>query len=314
MNATDSSSIAAPSSFQVATFNAYIIVGPVVLGSLVDAGLFGCLIIQTYVYYANFANDHRAIKLTVAAVFAMQIAHMICVSSTLWNTAVSSYDDSLKLQILPLGADATILFTGITGALVESYFAFRLWKLSKRLPLVLLSLVFCVIAQVVSLVITVKAFNMTSVTAFEIDQNTPITLSLTSRVLCDLILTLSIAWYLRKQRTTSTIDRLVLWTIETGLITSLVAVLVMSFFLAMKQNYIWLGIYTTLATVNANSFLASLNGRLILRSVVNESLHMNALSTSSGGGRSKLQSVVINVTQTIGNDPPEVFKYDEGEV
>ncbi|KAG2143577.1 hypothetical protein DEU56DRAFT_910711 [Suillus clintonianus] len=200
MNATDSSSVAAPSFFQVAVFNAYVIVGPVVLGALIDACLFGCLIIQTYVYYANFANDHRAIKLTVAAVFATQIAHVICVSATLWYIAVSAYDDSLKLQTLPLGADATILFTGITGALVESYFAFRLWKLSKRLPLVILSLVLCAVAQVISIVVTAKAVNMTSVAAFEIDQNVLITLSLTSRVLCDLILTLSIAWYVRKQR------------------------------------------------------------------------------------------------------------------
>jgi hypothetical protein len=43
----------------------------------------------------------------------------MCVSATLWNTAVSAYDDPLKLQILPLAAAAIILFTGITGALVE---------------------------------------------------------------------------------------------------------------------------------------------------------------------------------------------------
>ncbi|KAG1815696.1 uncharacterized protein BJ212DRAFT_1358074 [Suillus subaureus] len=119
MDATDSSTSL---SFEVAAFNASIIVGPVVLGTLVDTCLFGCLVIQTYVYYANFANDHRAIKFTVAAVFATQIAHVMCVSATLWNTAVSAYDDPSKLQILPLAAAATILFTGITGALVEVRF------------------------------------------------------------------------------------------------------------------------------------------------------------------------------------------------
>ncbi|KAG1755402.1 hypothetical protein EDB19DRAFT_402838 [Suillus lakei] len=312
MNSTDTSTSL---SFEVAAFNASIIVGPVVLGTLFDACLFGCLVIQTYVYYANFANDHRVIKVTVAAVFATQIAHMMCVSATLWNTAVNAYDDPSKLQILPLTACATILFTGITGALVESYFAFRLWKLSRKLLLPLLSLVLCVIAQVVSLVITVRAFNTTSIAAFETDQNTSITLALTSRVLCDTILTLSMAWYLRKQRsvfsrTTSTIDRLVLWTIETGLITSLVAVLVISFFLAMKQNYIWVGFYAILASVNGNSLLASLNGRLIFRSVTNESLGMSTLS-GSGGERNK-QPFVINVTQTV-RSPPEVFKHDERE-
>lgn len=65
MDATDSSTSL---SFEVAAFNASIIVGPVVLGTLVDTCLFGCLVIQTYVYFANFANDHRAIKFTVSEI------------------------------------------------------------------------------------------------------------------------------------------------------------------------------------------------------------------------------------------------------
>ncbi|KAG1755404.1 hypothetical protein EDB19DRAFT_1901621 [Suillus lakei] len=261
MNATNSSGVITSCehvSLSIVAFNAYVMIGPVVLGALVNACLFGCLIVQTYVYYANFANDHRAIKFTVAAVFASQIAHVICVSSSLWNVAVSAYDDPLRLQVFPWGADATILFTAITGVLVESSFAFRLWKLSKSLSLPLLSLALCLVAKLASLLIAVKAFMMTNLATFAHDQNMLITLSLTSRVVCELILTMAIAWYLRKQRgTTSVIDRLVLWTIETGLITSLIAVLVMSFFLAMKQNYIWVGLYAILASVNANSLLAS---------------------------------------------------------
>ncbi|KAG2156349.1 hypothetical protein DEU56DRAFT_937435 [Suillus clintonianus] len=205
-------------------------IGPVVLGALVNACLFGCLIVQTYVYYANFGNDRRAIKITVAAIFASQIAHVTCVSASLWNVAVSTYGDPLRLQVFPWGADATILFTAITGVLVESPFAFRLWKLSKSLYLPLLSLALCLAAQSVSLVIAVRAFNMKSLATFAHDQNTLITLSLTSRVVCELTLTMAIAWYLRKQRsifsrTTSILDRLVLWTID-----------------------IWVGLYAILAS------------------------------------------------------------------
>lgn len=52
----------------------------------------------------------------------MQIAHLICVSATLWGMAVSAYDDPSKLQVFPFGTDAAILFTGTTGALVEVRF------------------------------------------------------------------------------------------------------------------------------------------------------------------------------------------------
>lgn len=300
-------------------FDVYTMIGPVVLSALVNACLFGGLVIQTYVYYANFPNDHRAMKLTVAAVLASQIAHVICVSATLWKVAVSGYGNPLTLLIFPLGADAVILFTAITGILVELFFAFRLWKLSKTFTVPLISLVLCLLAQCIALAMTAKGFAMTNLLTFEIDGNRLITLAFTSRLVCELSLTLSMVWYLRKQRsmtfsrTTTMIDRLVLWTLETGLLASLVAVFTMSFFLAMKQNYIWVGMYAILATVNANSLLASLNGRLILRSVPNDSLNMGPLSSSSGGRSRKAQSVVINVTQTVGS-APGVFKYDGGEV
>ncbi|KAG2073540.1 hypothetical protein BDR04DRAFT_1094450 [Suillus decipiens] len=315
MSVTNSSTPAAPQD-AVPSFNVYVMIGPVVVGALVNACLFGGLVIQTYIYYANFPNDHRVMRLTVAAILASQVAHVICVSATLWKAAVSGYGNPLTLLVFPLGADAAILFTAITGALVESSFAFRLWKLSKTLILPIISLVLCLLAQSIALVMTVKAFTMTSLVTFEIDEDRLITLSLTSRLVCELTLTLSMVWYLRKQksstrfaRTTTIIDRLVLWTLETGFLTSLVVVFVMSFFLAMKQNYIWVGIYANLATVNANSLLASLNGRLILRGVPNVSLNMNSLS-SSGERIRNTQSVVINVTQSVGSTPG-VFKYEE---
>ncbi|KAG1890008.1 hypothetical protein F4604DRAFT_643358 [Suillus subluteus] len=268
MNVTNPTTPTAPQNV-LPPFNAYIMIGPV-LGALINACLFSGLVVQIYIYYANFPDDHRVMKLTVAATLASQIAHVICVSATLWKAAVSGYGNPLTLSVFPQGADAVILFTAITGALVESSFVFRLWKLSKTLTLPLVSLALCLLAQSIALVMTVKALAMTNLVTFEIDENRLITLSLTSRLVCELTLTLSIVWYLRKQRSstflrmTTIIDRLVLWTLETGLITryvarpswhvgadvmlSLVVVFIMSFFLAMKQNYIWVSIYANLAT------------------------------------------------------------------
>lgn len=47
-------------------FNLYTMIAPVVVGGLFNAGLFGGLVVQTYVYYTHFPNDHRAMKLTVS--------------------------------------------------------------------------------------------------------------------------------------------------------------------------------------------------------------------------------------------------------
>ncbi|KAG1783014.1 hypothetical protein EV702DRAFT_1059582 [Suillus placidus] len=111
---------------------------------------------------------------------------------------------------------------------------------------------------------------------------------------------------------TSMTDRLVLWTMETGLIASLVAVLVMSFFLAMKNNYIWIGLYAILASVNANSLLASLNGRLMFRKMQNESLHMATMSSPCDGRSKSQEPLVIDISHRQQLEVrPEVFKYEE---
>ncbi|OJA20819.1 hypothetical protein AZE42_12851 [Rhizopogon vesiculosus] len=148
MNVTNSTNVASPS--DESALNPYTIIGPVVLGGLINASLFGCLVIQTYVYYASFAKDHQAIKLMCNAncIFDLRVSHT-----------------------------------------VE-----------------------CGLAQCLSLVITVKVFGMTSLVAFAVDENALITVSLTSRVVYDLTTAMGLA-------TTSIVDRLVLWAIETGLIT-----------------------------------------------------------------------------------------------
>ena len=78
MNAANSSSVGVQGEntpLPLATFNAYVFIGPVVLGGLVNACLFGCLIIQTYLYYANFVKDHRGVKLTVSEIGMRRMNH-----------------------------------------------------------------------------------------------------------------------------------------------------------------------------------------------------------------------------------------------
>ncbi|OJA17547.1 hypothetical protein AZE42_13660 [Rhizopogon vesiculosus] len=80
----------------------------------------------------------------------------------------------------------------------------------------------------------------------------------------------------------------------------------MSFFIAMKESYIWVGLYAIIANVNSNSLLASLNGRLVLRDMASECSRMQTLNNASEDPR-KSQSVVINVTRTVEISPQ---KYD----
>ncbi|KAJ7839534.1 hypothetical protein B0H14DRAFT_2786846 [Mycena olivaceomarginata] len=72
-----------------------------------------------------------------------------------------------------------------------------------------------------------------------------------------------------------------MWTIETGMLTSIMTVVAMVFFVTMKDNFIWLGVYSTVPGVFSNSFLASLNFRAKLRAM-NDSLPISTLNFAAG--------------------------------
>ncbi|KAI6002159.1 hypothetical protein EDD15DRAFT_2229742 [Pisolithus albus] len=93
-------------------------------------------------------------------------------------------------------------------------------------------------------------------------------LTLVSGATCDLIITAGLVFHLRKQRaltkmprTISLLDNLTIWSIETGLVTSINAVLVTVFFSVQRTTFIWSALYIVLADVYTNTFLAALNSR-----------------------------------------------------
>jgi len=54
-----------------------------------------------------------------------------------------------------------------------------------------------------------------------------------------------------------------IWTVETGLVTSIGAVAMLICFLIMPENFVWLAIFTFLAKLFSNSLLAALNARSV---------------------------------------------------
>ncbi|KAG1871214.1 hypothetical protein DFJ58DRAFT_762833 [Suillus subalutaceus] len=254
-------------------FDARLVIGPIQVGGLLSAALFGCLSCQSYVYLAKFTNDRLVLKAVVSTVFFIQLGHFVCMISTLWTMTVSTYGDPSQLDVLPLAADLAIPLSAFTAFIVQSFYAFRLWKLSEKIFLPILCETISVVAQISTLILSPRAFGMTNLTDFENSQISLITLSFVARAVCDLITTAAITWTLYHKRgsklesttTTTTIDRLIYWTIETGLATSLMAVIVAVLFLVLKQNFVWFGAWLMLPNVIGNSLLASLNRRLLLR-------------------------------------------------
>lgn len=247
------------------------IIGPTQVGGLLSATLFGCLACQTYLYFARFTSDGLALKITVSAISLLQLGQFVCIITILWTMTVSTYGDPSRLNVLPLAADLTIILSGFTAFIVQSFYAFRLWKLTRNIFLPILCEIISVVAQTSMLILSARAIYMKDLTTFMDSQIVLISLGWLARGACDFITTAGIAWTLKKKRVSdfsdmvTRVDRLIYWTLETALITSLMSVAMTTLFIVKRQNFVWFGVWLIYPNVVGNSLLASLNRRLLLR-------------------------------------------------
>lgn len=247
------------------------IIGPTQVGGLLSVTLFGCLACQTYLYFARFTSDGLALKITVSVISLLQLGQFVCIILILWTMTVSTYGDPSRLNVLPLAADLTIILSGFTAFIVQSFYAFRLWKLTRNIFLPILCEIISVVAQTSMLILSARAIYMKDLTTFMDSQIVLISLGWLARGACDFITTAGIAWTLKKKRVSdfsdmvTRVDRLIYWTLETALITSLMSVAMTTLFIVKRQNFVWFGVWLIYPNVVGNSLLASLNRRLLLR-------------------------------------------------
>lgn len=249
-------------------FNAELTLGPALIGTTLASYLFGCSVIQACGYYRRFPSDSTVLKTLVTTVMSLTLAHIVCVIWWTWMITVSSYGKPNEITIFTPSRGANLVITPFICYLVQLFFAFRLFRFSGSWFLAGICFIFGGISFVGTLVDAARALNRYSMGGDMNAQYWLTILTLVSGATCDLIITAGLVFHLRKQRaltkmsrTINLLDKLTIWSIETGLVTSINAILVTVFFSVQRTTFIWSALYIVLADVYTNTFLAALNSR-----------------------------------------------------
>ncbi|KAJ7826073.1 hypothetical protein B0H14DRAFT_3874172 [Mycena olivaceomarginata] len=256
-----------------ASFNPNTTLGAYQIGVLVSYVLFGVTTAQTYVYYGRFPDDSRKFKALVAFVWVCEVIHALCIGHTLYIYTVSDYVHPERLdRALPKSLPAAILFSGIIAA--SGY------KGSSRsgsmlspicIPLLIWAMAF--LRVLACTVLFAAAMGMTFWARYEAQWEWLFMAKWTVSSVNDLTITVTMLFLLNKQRinvhtrTAALMDKLITWTIETGMVTSATGIVMLACFVTMKNNFIWLAFFAVSARLFSNSLLASLNSRAILRAM-----------------------------------------------
>ncbi|KAI6135638.1 hypothetical protein EV401DRAFT_1897446 [Pisolithus croceorrhizus] len=85
--------------------------GPLLVSLVLSSILYGCALVQTYVYYKLFPKDSGKFKILVSRRF-LQTAHLVLLVLGLWQTVMTDYAQRPQILGLVLTTAISVLFSG----------------------------------------------------------------------------------------------------------------------------------------------------------------------------------------------------------
>ncbi|KAK0458201.1 uncharacterized protein EV420DRAFT_1544130 [Desarmillaria tabescens] len=293
------------------TFGAYLI------GVIASSCLFGVTCTQTWYYFTRY-SDGFVLKALVGAIWVLEVLHVAFASHAIYYFVILHYGDPAALAETVWSASLNIGITGITALLVYLFYARRIYYLSNHnVPLVAAVVILSITRSGTSISVTIYSLYLKYFVLFERHSMTSLVrASLTVHVVTDLLVAISLCYYLHNsrtgiRRTDTIINRLMVYAVHNGLITSIADIFVIAFNTAYPSNLVYLSVYQIVANLYSNSFLATLNARRPTGSVDNNlSTDVNTLSLSTFGAHGQpfaaaartntnKRHVDINITSTV---------------
>ncbi|KAJ7827458.1 hypothetical protein B0H13DRAFT_1917618 [Mycena leptocephala] len=263
------------------------------IGTLLNWAFFGILFVQVCIYFLAFPKDPAFSKMLVAAVFAIELL------GTLANTGIpsvfsASHGDLGVLDEIGWAWFSTPIIGSISAAIGQCYFGWRIHKISHKLyiPALIIAVQQSLITMVQLVAGTWTAVEISLAKRFSDLQTTnvkPTAIWLVATSSCDSIIVASTVYYLLKLRapefktTNARILRIVMITLETGLLCALFAIIDLFLFATYKGTNYHLSVCIELSKIYSNSMLAT----VIFRSGTRIGVAMEIDHCTLGSSRSE---------------------------
>jgi len=241
-------------------------IGALVIGWGISCLVFGMLCLQVWTYYQRYPNDGKMYKILVITLWVLEAVHQAFVGHVAWFYVVENFGSLLALLDPPIW---TLSIQTVLGAvislIVKICFAMRVWKFSRGNYVVTGLIVGMALAQFATAVVyTARTFSLRVGQAVQIINLGSVALSL--GLANDIFTAASLSFFLHKMRTgykksDTLINRLIIYSVNTGMLTSVFSAAVLIAYNLMPANLIFIAGYFILCKLYANSCLATLNMR-----------------------------------------------------
>ncbi|KAJ3805510.1 hypothetical protein F5876DRAFT_69736 [Lentinula aff. lateritia] len=222
--------------------------GAMLVGIIVSAVLYGISLVQTLFYFNRYRDD-------------------AC--------------DNGQLDFMIWSVLAEAVPTGFTGALVQTFYTVRVWRLSKKNHVLAVVIMLIVLAQTAWVIISLQLSTFQQLLGIS-----DLTISINAlSTAADVIIAASLCFLLAKSRTgfkhsDTMINKLVYsvrgeyWIFIRGCVDSVCAIASLLSLIASPKTLLYAPFYFCIGRLYSNSLLATLNARNQIRNGSNDAEHM----------------------------------------
>jgi len=244
--------------------------GALLVGLIVSTTLFGLTSLQTYLYFVNYTKDRAAFKWLVGLLWMLDFVHTLFISHSAYYFLVQQYGNPQALKEGVWSIIMEVAVTTVMTVLVHGFLANRIYRLSHGNWILTSCVVILALGHAaLGIASTIRLFQI------NLFSRLPEVLGVLSATLIamavnDVLITVALCYYLRKTQSTlngthDVIRLLIVYTIETGLLTSIFVTIDAVCVLTMPRNWIFIGLEVCVAKLYANSLLTILNSRRSVR-------------------------------------------------
>ncbi|KAH7926920.1 hypothetical protein BV22DRAFT_1194012 [Leucogyrophana mollusca] len=242
-----------------------LILGPILMGSMMNVLLFGIMIMQCYVYFERYKSDKLWVRCVVWLLLVLDALSSSFAMEMTYNYLVTNFTNVDAIAYTNLGITPYPVLTGITAFVVQCFFAWRIRVLTGN---TLLAIVIALLSSVQLLASIGTMIGGIIVQQFaELDRVKQVSLLwLLGSVVTDAIITVALVWFLRNSRTgfaptDNLTGKIIRLTVQTGLLTTTCALGVVIAYLVSTNTTMHLAFGLPLSKLYTNSLMSSLNAR-----------------------------------------------------
>ncbi|KAK0484818.1 hypothetical protein IW261DRAFT_1605024 [Armillaria novae-zelandiae] len=295
--------------------------GPIVIGFLLNWGLFGALSAQLYLYYLAFPDDRRLLKYLVYGIYIIEFVQTMIVTCDKFAALGYGFGDIEALTGMYHSWLTVPIMSAAAASVGQVFYAYRIFVVSKSRIIPIFIICVSLTSSVAAVITGVYAFQAGSVIKLN-SWKTTITIGIWCRAsaLCDILIAIYMTYYLMRntydfRHTRMLVTRIIRLTIETGSMTAVVALLTVILFLVFPHKPLYTTPALLMPKLYTNTIYMVLNSRIRIiggRDIYISSTDMSFTTTtirdviSQSGDGMQVRVPVVAMPNEVFNDDYEM--------